>query len=170
MKYINRWWAVPASVLLVAAWSVALAEAQQAPGSRPPCAPRQGLLTADDREAMGRIFMNRVKEKVGLSDQQAQDIRNTLRVMRNDARADLQALCQARLGLRTLMEQQNSDPAALKAAGDQIKALQAKLMDRRLDTYLALRSKLTAEQWSKWVELRKERRGPWRGRPRGLAS
>jgi hypothetical protein len=45
-----------------------------------------------------------------------------------------------------------------------VKALQAKLMDRRLDAYLALRSKLTADQRAKWAELRKEGTRHWRRR------
>lgn len=151
-----------AGVGAAAAWAQ---QAQPAPDPAAACTGRPGgLLTSDDREAIGRIWWTRVKERVGLNDQQAEDIRTTLKAMRDDARADWRALCQARVALRTLMEQQTSDPAALKAAGDQVKALQAKLMDRRLDTYLALRSKLTADQWAKWVELRKERVRYWRQR------
>ena len=171
---ITRWWAVAAVALLVGGLGgVTLARAQQgqqAPDAAEPCARPGGILTGDDREAIGRVIMNRMKEKVGLSDQQAEDIRTSLKAMRDDARADWQALCQTRVELRTLMDQQNSDPAAVKAAGERVKGLQAKLMDRRLDGYLALRSKLTADQWAKWVELRKERARRWRGRFPGVAS
>lgn len=171
-----RRWGIAAAAAALAAGAVgggAVARAQQGQQPRDPtarCARPAGLMTQDDREAIGRIFMNRVKEKLGLSDQQAEDFRNTLKAMRDDARADWQALCQTRVELRTLMDQQNSDPAAVKAAGDRVKTLQAKLVDRRLDTYLALRSKLTAEQWVKWVELRKERARRFRGGFRGFTS
>ena len=165
-----------AAALLLAAGmgAVTVAWAQQAQPAADPaaaCTGRPGgLLTQDDREAIGRIWWTRVKDRLGLSDQQAEDIRTTLKAMRGDARADWQALCQARLALRSLMELQTSDPAALKAAGDQVKALQAKLLDRRLDTYLAIRSKLTADQWAKWVELRKERARYWRRRGPAFSS
>ena len=174
-KHVRRWGipVVAAALVMAAAGGGAVARAQQ--GQQPPdpaarCARPAGLMTQDDREAIGRILMNRIKEKVGLSDQQAEDIRNTLKATRDDARADWQALCQVRVELRRLMDEQTSDPAAVKAAGDRVKALQAKLLDRRLDTYLALRSKLSADQWAKWVELRKERGHRGRGRSPGLAS
>lgn len=152
----------------------AVARAQQAAPAPDPaaaCARRPaGLLTQDDRGAIGRIMWNRMKEKVGLDDQQADDIRGTLKAMRDSGGADFQALCEARVELRRLLDDQRSDPAALKAAGERVKALQGKLMDRRLDAHVALRSKLTADQWTKWVELRKERGQGWRGRRFGGSS
>jgi Spy/CpxP family protein refolding chaperone len=167
----GRWiLAAGLAAVIAGAGGVAVARAQQAPDPAGPCAGRRGMLTSDDREAIGRVLMNRMKDRLGLSEQQAEDIRSTLKARRDDARADWQALCLARVELRQLMDRQDSDPAALKAAGERLKALQAKLQDRRLDTYLALRGKLTPDQWAKWVEFRKERAGHWRGRFRGLAS
>ena len=63
--------------------------------------------------------------------------------------------------MRGLLDQQRSDPAALKLAAERVKALQGKLLDRRLDTVVALRSQLTPEQWAKWLELRKGRGHHW---------
>ncbi len=170
-KRVHRWWIAGAAALVVAGLGgVAAVSAQQGPGASSPCQPRAGLLTSDDREAIGQVMFNRAKERLGLSDQQAQDIRASLKAARQDARADFQALCEARLEMRQLMAQQDSDPVAVKAAGERVKALQGRLLDRRLDTYLALRSKLTPDQWAKWVELRKEMGGHFRGRfgPRAL--
>ena len=148
----------------MAAW------AQQAPDPAARCAGPRGALTPEDREAIGRIFMNRTKERLGLTEQQAEEVRTVLRAMRDDARPDFQAMCEARLEMRRLLEQQDSDPAALKAAGDRVKAVMSKLVDRRLEAQIALRSKLTADQWAKWLELRKERGHRFMGRFRGLAS
>jgi Spy/CpxP family protein refolding chaperone len=114
-------------------------------------------LTNDDREAIRKIFQDRVKERLGLTDQQAAQIQTLLREERGQVRADVQALCEARVEMRRLLEQQNSDPAALKAAAERVKALQGKLLDRRIEAQIALRSQLTPEQWAKWLELRKER-------------
>ena len=72
--------------------------------------------------------------------------------------------------LRQLLDQQNSDPSALKATADQIKALQGKLLDRRLDTVVTLRSQLTPDQWAKWIELRKTMARRFMGRARRFAS
>ena len=167
---LRRWWIVAAAVLLVAGLGgAAMAQAQQAPAPGTPCGPRQGLLTPDDRAAMRQIIMNRTKEALGLTDQAAGEIQAIFQAARDAARSDRQGLCQARVDLRTLIQQQASDPAAVKAAGDRVKALQAKLMDRRLDTYLAVRSKLTPDQWAKWLELREQRAGHFRGRFRPAA-
>jgi len=171
MRGVARWWAVAAVALAVAGLGgVAVARAQQAPDAGGPCQRAGGLLTSDDREAMRQIRFNRLKERLGLGDQQAEEIRLALRAMWDGARPDFQALCEARLEMRRLLAQQDSDPAAVKAAGERVKALQAKLLDRRLDTYLVLRSKLSPDQWAKWVELRKERAGRFRGgfRPTAL--
>ena len=58
------------------------------------------------------------------------------------------------------------DKDARQLITERVKVLQGGMLDRRVDTYLALRSKLTPEQWEKWRELRREmggrfhRRGP----------
>ena len=50
---------------------VVLVQAQQAPAPASICARSERLLTNDDREAIAKVFRDRVKEKLGLSDQQA---------------------------------------------------------------------------------------------------
>jgi Spy/CpxP family protein refolding chaperone len=169
MKQIDRWWALAAGALLMGAWSVGSAWAQQAPGSRTPCTPRQGLLSPDDRAAMGQIFMNRTKATLGLSDQTAADIQVILKNGR-PSQQDQQTLCLGRLSLRTLLKQADSDPGAVQAASDNVANLMKALTDRRLATQLAIRSKLTPDQWAQWLELRKHGRAGWRGRPGGFSS
>ncbi len=159
-----------AMVVVMAGIGVAVAWAQQAPSPAGPCARPQGLLTSDDREAIGRMILQRTKEKLGLSDELAEQIRATLQSRRDEARADFLALCQARVQLRQLLDQQTSDPSALKATADQIKALQGKLLDRRLETAVALRSQLSADQWTKWIELRKTSGRRWMGRAPAMGS
>jgi Spy/CpxP family protein refolding chaperone len=171
-RKMGRRWLVMmmAMVVVMAGIGVAVAWAQQAPSPAGPCARPGGILTQDDRDAIGRIILQRTKEKLGLSDQQAEQIRTTLQSRRDDARADFQALCQARVDLRQLLVQQNSDPGALKDAADRVKLLQGKLLDRRLDTVVALRSQLSADQWAKWIELRKARARRWMGRAPAMGS
>ncbi len=116
------------------------------------------------------MILQRTKEKLGLSDQQTEQIRTTLQSRRDEARADIQALCRARVELRQLLDRQDSDPAALKTAAEQVKALQGKLLDRRLETAVTLRSQLTPDQWAKWLELRKGRGRRWMGGDPGVRS
>ena len=167
----NSWWTFGAAALVVVALGGgAQVWAQQAPDAAARCAGPRGALTPEDREAIGRVFMNRAKERVGLTEQQAEEIRTVLRSVRDDARADAQALCETRVEMRRLMAQQDSDPGALRAVSERVKALMGKLMDRRLEAQIAIRSKLSADQWAKWVELRKGRGHRSRGGFQGFAS
>jgi Spy/CpxP family protein refolding chaperone len=151
----RRWVLVVAAIVAIGGGGLALVSAQQGPSPTGPCLRPEGFLTQDDREAIGRMFLQRAKEKLGLSDHQAEQIRTLLASRRDEARADMQALCQARVELRRLLNRQDSDPAALKAVAEQVKTIQGRLLDRRLDAQIALRSQLTPDQWAKWIEYRK---------------
>lgn len=166
----RRWVLVVAAIVAIGGSGLAVVWAQHGPSPAGPCARPQGLLTGDDREAIGRMILQRTKEKLGLSDQQTEQIRTTLQSRRDEARADIQALCRARVELRQLLDRQDSDPAALKTAAEQVKALQGKLLDRRLETAVTLRSQLTPDQWAKWLELRKGRGRRWMGGDPGVRS
>lgn len=149
-------WLVAGALLCgVAAGGAGMAVAQQGPAS--PTQPRQAerLLTLEDREAMAQIFWHRAQERVGLTDQQVLDIRALLQNQRSAMRGDVQALMAARRQLRDLLGQQTADPAAIQSAATQVKSLQGKLFDQRLQAQLAIRSKLTPEQLTRWIELRK---------------
>jgi hypothetical protein len=171
-RKMGRRWLVMmmAMVVVMAGIGVAVAWAQQAPSPAGPCVRPGRILTQDDRDAIGRIILQRTKENLGLSDQQAEQMRTTLQSRRAEARTDFQALCQARVDLRQLLDQQNSDPGALKDAADRVKLLQGKLLDRRLETVVALRSQLSDDQWAKWIELRKARARRWMGRAPAMGS
>jgi Spy/CpxP family protein refolding chaperone len=151
------------------ALAIALAAASSVlaqPTQPDPVAPRlaacqrseRHLLTAEDREAVAGVVWARLKERLGLSDQQAGDVQATVRAQRDARRADLRQLCEARHELRALMAQAAVDPAALRAVADRVKAAESQLIDHRLDGYLALRQQLTPEQWEKWRALRREMR------------
>lgn len=173
MKTIQARWfpgaAVLTAMVAMGGSGVILAHAQQPPAAARVCARPERLLTNGDREAVAKVIQDRIKEKLGFTDQQAEQIQNILHSRRDEARADGQALCEARVELRQLLQRQNSDPAALRAAAERVKSLQGKFLDRRLDTAVALQSLLTPDQWAKWVELRKTMGQRWMGRGRGFA-
>ena len=62
----------------------------------------------------------------------------------------------ARRQLQGLLDQPAADAAAVQAAAGQVKEFQGKLLDQRLQTQLAVRAKLTPEQWQKWRALRQD--------------
>jgi Spy/CpxP family protein refolding chaperone len=156
----QTWLLAGALVLGVAAGGSGTAVAQQAPT---PPAQRQPLLTPDDRAAMGQIFWHRMQEQLGLSDQQVSDIRTLLQNQRDASRTDVQALIAAQRQFRTLLQQPTAAPDAIQSAAAQAKSLRDQLFDRRLQTQLAIRSKLTPDQLAKWAEMRKGMgHGGWR--------
>jgi Spy/CpxP family protein refolding chaperone len=140
-------WAV-VGILLAALLATAPAMAQQAGGHRP------SPLTPEDRAAIAQIFWHRAQASLGLTEQQVADIRALLEAQRATARTSGQSLGAARTQLRTLLERQTPDSAAIQTVATQIKTQQAALFDARLQTRLALRAKLTPEQWQQWRTLR----------------
>ena len=70
-------------------------------------------------------------------------------------RQDGEALREARARLRDAMAAPTPDAAAVQAAAEQVKSLQAKMLDQRIQGQLAIRAKLPPEQYAKWTELRK---------------
>ena len=141
-------WAL-VGILLAGLFVAGSALAQQPGGHRP------SLLTPEDRAAMAQIFWHRAQASLGLTEQQVTDIRTLLDAQRATARTSMQSLMAARQQLRTLLEQQTPDQAAVQAVATQIKTQHATLFDGRLQTQLALRAKLTSEQWQQWQALRK---------------
>jgi len=141
-----------------------MAIAQPGPGGRGPCAHPEGLLTAEDRQAVGDRIMLRMQERLGLTQAQAEEIRGLLQAQRDRMREEVRTLCEAQAELRRLMDRQDADLAALKGVADRVKALQGALLDQRIEMHTALRSKLTPEQWQKWLELRRGMGPRHRGR------
>ena len=148
----HTWMMVAALLFGLGVTSTALAQQPAGPPGPPP--QRQPLLTPEDRAAMAQIFWHRTQERLGLTDQQAADIRALLDAQRTAARADVQTLMAARRQLQNLLDQPTADPAAIQTAAAQVKELQAKVLDHRLQTQLAVRAKLTPEQWKEWRTLR----------------
>ena len=147
---------VVAGVLLVTALvTIGVATAQPGPGGRGPCDRPEGLLSPEDRQLIGDRMTQRMQDRLGLTPEQANEIRGVIRTQRDQGRGERQKLCEAMVELRQLLSRQDADSAAVKAVTERVKVLQGGMLDRRVDTYLVLRSKLTPEQWEKWRELRR---------------
>lgn len=162
----HGWWFAGFLLLGLAAGVAVPARAQQAAPA--PQRQREQMLTPEDRAAMADIYWRRIQAKLGLTDQQVADIRTLLQESRSAARANVQTLMAARRQLRNLWTQPTADPAAIQSAAAQVKALQNQLFDQRLQTRLALRARLTPEQWQQWTALRPGQGRGWMHRGRGL--
>ncbi len=171
----RRWLTTGAALLGLVTAGLGTALAQQGPPAQQP-PQREQLLTPEDRAAIAQVYWHRVQTRLGLNDQQVADIRSLLDKRRDDARKDFQTMRDSRRQLRTILQQQNSDPKAIEAAATQVKTLQDKLFDQRLQTQLDIRGKLTAEQWQRWLEMRQGMghrwgrggRGPGMGQGMGM--
>ena len=150
----GRWLMIAGVLLVMGLAPIGVARAQPGPGGRGPCDRPERLLTPEDRQLIGDRMMLRMQDRLGLTQEQANEIRGVLQSRRDQIRGELQQLCEARVQLRQLLGRQDADAADLKAVTEKVKALQSAVLDQRVDTYLALRSKLTADQWQKWIELR----------------
>lgn len=149
----------------------AVAFAQSAPPPGPPApGQHQGVLTPEDRQAMAQIFWNRMKEQLGLSDQQVTEIRGIIQSQRDMMRTQFQALRDARKQLRELMQNPSPDAAAaIPGAAAKVDQLQSTLFNARINNQLNLRKQFTEQQLAKWIELRKSMRPRWGG-PRGMGG
>jgi hypothetical protein len=165
-QWAARGLALAVAVAPVLGWQ--LAAARYAPEPAGPCAGRHGVLIPQDRGGVGRIRMRRAQERLGLSDRQAEAIQAVLREMRDDTRTDRRALCEAQAELLRLQGRWGSDPAAVEAAGDRVRALMAKLVHRQVAAQITIRSTLSADEWAKWLEFRQQRADPWMGPFAGL--
>jgi Spy/CpxP family protein refolding chaperone len=151
--------------VLVAMLLGSLAVAQAQPGPRPggPCARPEGLLTPEDRQLFADRILERMKERLGLSAEQAQQLRALFQSRRGQVQETIKRLCEARVEFQQVLRQAETDAAALRGAADRLKSAQGAMLDQRVETSLAVKGVLTAEQWTKWQELRRH----WGRRGRG---
>jgi len=143
-------------IALACAAGVGLGVAQAQPRSMAggSCVRPEGLLTPEDRQLVGDRIVQRMRDRLGLTQEQADGIRGVFQAERDRMREDGRKLCEARQELRQLLDRQDADSAKLQEAAAQVKALQGAMLDRHIEMRLALRSKLTPEQWQKWQEIR----------------
>jgi Spy/CpxP family protein refolding chaperone len=110
----------------------------------------------DDFVASTRwTMLQQVRDLLGLTEQQAKDIQAMRQARRDEVRGDAQTLCEARSELQALIATADSDPTAVRAAGEKAKAAQARVFGHRIEGELELRSQLTPEQWARWLDLRR---------------
>jgi Spy/CpxP family protein refolding chaperone len=108
----------------------------------------------DDDVAWARTTtLQLLKDRLGLTDQQARDIEVMRQARRDAVRRDAQTLCEARAELWVLIASADSDPTVVRAAAEKAKVAHARMLDHQIDGKLDLRTLLTLEQWAGWVEL-----------------
>jgi len=111
----------------------------------------------------GPSRLERMREEAGLSDQQAEELRNLWSQHRKAAirqRADLHV---ARVELQELIHAANLDEKAIAAKVKAVSDLEAAALRARVESQLAVQKVLTPEQREKLRDLRPFQRGPGEG-------
>ncbi|HEX7549046.1 MAG TPA: hypothetical protein VF579_00555, partial [Candidatus Methylomirabilis sp.] len=115
MRWMKGWgswhWVVALGVLaFVALAGMGIARAQGGPGPGGSCARGEGLLTPEDRQLFGDRMMQRLSVKIGLTPEQAQEIRGLFQSQRDRMRDDMQKLCETRQEFQQVMARQDATP------------------------------------------------------------
>ena len=120
-------------------------------GAMDPCTRVDNIDDVD--ESARSTMLQQIKDRLGLTEDQVQNI-EALRQARGEAiRRDTRALCEAGVELGALIASFDSDPTAVRAAGEKAKTALGRVLDHRIDGQLDLRARLTPEQWARWIDL-----------------
>jgi Spy/CpxP family protein refolding chaperone len=117
------------------------------------------LLAQEPRRADRRADRARIQAEAGLTDEQVTQIRKIHTDARKAAiqrRADMRI---ARMELRELMAADTLDEAQIAAKVKAISELQARAFKERTDSLIAVRKVVSAEQFQKLQQARREHRG-----------
>lgn len=108
----------------------------------------------------------KVAKELGLSEKQIKELKDHKKDSMRQARRLKLELAEKRDDLRDLLEEEKLDEAKVRKLHSQMKEVQNKLADLRLDGILKVRQILTAEQFEKFEGMMRARMGPGQGRGR----
>ncbi len=168
-RFAQRLIAGVMAVGILTGTAVAFAQSTPPPGPPGP-GQHQSMLTPEDRQAMAQIFWNRMKEQLGLSDDQVSALRTTMQHQRDAMRPNLQALRDARKQLWTAMQDPTATEGDIRNAATQVSNAQNTLFNQRIEGRIAMRKILTQDQLTKWIQLRKDMHPRWGGGHRGMGG
>jgi Spy/CpxP family protein refolding chaperone len=107
---------------------------------------------AANRHFQGR-FLERAKEKLGLSDEQVAKIKTELKGEKDTLRDLISRLHEARVGLRETIQASDANESSVRTASAKVAAVEADLAVERLKLYGKISPILTAEQVEKVKEF-----------------
>jgi Spy/CpxP family protein refolding chaperone len=112
---------------------------------------------AQDRGALRGRFLERGKQKLGLTDEQAAQIKAALTADKDNLASLLSRLHEARAGLRAAIQAPDATEASARAASAKVAAVEADLAAERLKLYGKISPILTADQLAKLKEFQARR-------------
>jgi len=121
----------------------------------------------EKKREMRAKFKEEMKAKLGLSDEQQQKLQEHRSSHRGQAKQYVSSMKDLKGQLKAELEKEEFDVAKVRGIHEQLKTLKNKKADDRLESILGVRAILTAEQYKKFHEFKKDRKGKWGGRHRG---
>ncbi|MBU1043201.1 MAG: Spy/CpxP family protein refolding chaperone [Candidatus Omnitrophica bacterium] len=101
----------------------------------------------------------KLQEELGLTDEQVQQLDQQRNQHRGEINQSRQKMQELRQEMKTETEKTQIDEAKIRAVHEQMKSVQNKIADQRLEGILQLRKILTPEQFKKFHESRGKGRG-----------
>lgn len=98
-------------------------------------------------------------KELKLTDEQKKLLEENRKTHREEARAMFDEMRQKRALMKEELQKDSLDMAKINSINQDLKALQAKMLDHRLERILEVRKILTPEQFKKFLEKTGQRRG-----------
>ncbi len=106
-----------------------------------------------------RVTMPKMKEALGLTDEQVQQLDAQRNQQRGEIREHREAMQKLREEFKLETEKTEIDQEKIQSVHQQMKAIDNKMADYRVEGILQLRKILTPEQFKKFHELGREKNG-----------
>ena len=106
----------------------------------------RGAESASARHALREHVLERVKEKLGLTDEQIEKIKAELKADKDTLKSEVTQLHQARVGLRAAIQAADATETSVRAAAAKVAAAEADFAVERFKLYGKINPILTAEQ------------------------
>lgn len=121
----------------------------------------------EERSAKWESKREEIYKKLGVTQEQAAQLKAQKAQHREGMKGLFQEIKAKREALGAELQKDTISLEAIHAVHNDLKALNARKEDRRLEGILAVRNVLTAEQFKKMMELKEERRQEWRKKFKG---
>ncbi len=153
---------------MMAVYVVAVSLVLSAPAafSQPACGPDSGE-EGDGRKGGRGGGFKEMFDKLDLTPEQQEQMKENRQSNREQMKATKDALSAERQALKQELQKPEIDKAAVDRTVSSIKELQGKMIDQRVEGFLAMKAILTPEQFQKLGEMKESHKKDRKGRGKG---
>ena len=106
-------------------------------------------------------MLDRLSEKLDLTAEQEEQLKALKKTNMEEMKALHEEMKSKREELRAELQKPDTDKARINAVVTEMKALQSKQIDQRVDNFLGMKEILTPEQFEKFISLKEEGKERW---------